>query len=98
MRYTLNVDKIPVDQFVNDYLENLFRNSKDGLHLIKKLEQFIKRKYLLRMHAKARLSLGEHVDNIHELFENEELNKLKEEKSIKFFATNKKKFRPTDEV
>ena len=34
MRYTLNVDKIPVDQFVNDYLENLFRNSKDGLHLI----------------------------------------------------------------
>ncbi len=34
MRYTLSVDKIPVDQYVNDYLENLFRNSKDGLYLI----------------------------------------------------------------
>jgi len=34
MRYTLSVDKTPADQLVNDYLEKLFRNSKDGLLLI----------------------------------------------------------------
>lgn len=98
MRYTLSVDKIPADQLVNDYLEKLFRNSKDGFLLIWRLEPFINRRYLLRMHARARLSLGEHADNIHQLFENEELTKIKEEKSIKFHTTNKKKFRPNDEV
>jgi len=65
MRYTLSVDKIPADQLVNDYLEKLFRNSKDGFLLIWRLEPFINRRYLLRMHARARLSLGEHADNIH---------------------------------
>ena len=57
MRYALDIDRTIVDNFINDYLQKLFTNQESQKY-IDQLATFINRNHLLKMHAKARISMG----------------------------------------
>lgn len=57
MRYRLEVEKTIPNQFVEEYIELLFRNG-DGQTYLKKLGKYFRDTYLKKLNAKARLYKG----------------------------------------
>ena len=67
MRYRFDVDKTHPNQFIEDYIELLFKNG-DGHAHVATLSRYFREGYLRKLNAKVRLYKGELVENTSDYF------------------------------
>eukprot|EP00919_Chromeraceae_sp_WS-2016_P042351 GHVR01100741.1.p1 GENE.GHVR01100741.1~~GHVR01100741.1.p1 ORF type:complete len:110 (+),score=3.94 GHVR01100741.1:2710-3039(+) len=82
---------------INDYLVGLFKKG-DSAQIHNALKRYIEESVLLKADAGVKLSRGEEVKDLEQIFSTSEIQSLKEKKEITLLSKNKQHFKVNDDV